>query len=88
MLYEVPLIDTFTSSVSRNIIKKTVVVDTCQEGLCHEGEVPDLMALKTAYDVGNFMKKHFNGGNVSIAKEYENSLNSVIKHESSLKTAM
>ena len=61
-LYEVLLIDTFTPSVSGSIIKKTVIVDICQEGLCHEGEVPDLMALKTACDVGNFMRKHFNRG--------------------------
>ena len=46
------------------------------------------MALKTACDVGNFMRKHFNRGNVSIAKEYENSQNSETKHEHSLKIAM
>ena len=34
---EVPLIDTFTPSRSRNIIQKTVVIDVSQEEVCHEG---------------------------------------------------
>ena len=51
--HEVPLADKYTPSGYGNITQKTVGTGVCQEKVCHEGEVADLMALKSACDVSN-----------------------------------
>lgn len=58
--------------MSGNVIQKTVVIGNCDEDMCHEREVADLMALKTACGASNFIRKYYNGGYVSTARELEN----------------
>lgn len=55
--HEVPLADKYTPSGYGNITQKTVGIGVCQEKVCHEGEVADLMALKSACHVRTHQEK-------------------------------
>ena len=84
--HEVPQVDTFTPRGYGNIIQKTVGIGVCQEEVCHEGEVADLMALKSAGDVNNLSGKILMVGMYQLKKSQKiDSVNALMKHKCNFK---